>query len=380
MSEQTNLEIFQNNEFIKRIAEILNDPSVKTANTDLISSLEAVPSGDFQKDLRDLFSFKQLNIFSVDENHELTCYEISSNINTEQVCHINIGKYINNQFPDNQITKSNDFHYFFNNEKNLYELNIYTGVRSFENSHNEYFDKVLDYDRIQNPQYYMTAEELMIKEEADRYSDFAYEEDKVEATYNEDGFLSVKIPIERNTNYTDHNISDAIEQVNLHLPEDNKINCVFNEDTFLSKNNNNLLLDALDLDTFSPDQLAECVDGIEKDTYSFLWNNLVQFNEITSNELSVKDFWNFIPENMQDQIVNVLSDQKTLKVKNSVKLIEITAKDEMKELAGEKQNVVYMIRSGKNSEKHLTETFTDKSECEKSYNNKSQKPDLRIPF
>lgn len=377
-NKDVNLEVFKNNQILKKLAEVFNEKMSDSNGEKLIENIKKNPNADYQKEFNEIFNFVKENEFEGElrgSSVKLTGYKVSTPF-SEQVVYMNIGKEPHESNQDS-LMENNTLSMYLIDSKNssLYDVRFYTGLQAMEIAKEAYFDLVMDYDRIINPQYYRQDHNL----EADLQSDMFYEKEVIDVSEldpNEKGF--------------EKTILSQLEELNNKVKEGGKIELNDSETKF-DKGNIELFLEELKLNYYSPDSLAETVK-MPEETYIYLWNNLTKLNSVifeknnnnfeddfSGNDFTIKDLWNLIPEKHQEAIIEAMSDKKSIKLKNGIQFYEIKAKNSL--FNEEEAKPFYLVLSKSEDEKDMTRIFADKVEAEKYHKTISYDPkELRLPF
>lgn len=360
-----NLEIFKENKLIEKLAGYFSSESINLDS-----------EKDYFNELAKLFIFKKQNEFGEGKNI-LTRYEIQSIENPDKQVYLNIAKssYNNEKNVEDKLLTHTDTSFILHSEEPvIYDIMFFTSPNALEQSHFHYFDKLTDYDRVLNPQYYQERQDHV------DFNDYSDEEDIIDLN-----------PEQQYQSIFKNNVNFVLNKLNEQFDEDKKIE--FNQtETLFPKNKMIDVLELLEVTYMKPDVLAETTDGLKEETYIFLWNNLVKFNETMEelelnikkgkDELTVADLWDFIPEKHQRNIIESLSEIKDLKLKNGIVLSSITPKNIFGEITKEEEALkIYMVHSKDTTENHITKVFKDKEEGNKHFKIHSyEKRNERLPF
>lgn len=357
-----NLEIFKENKLIEKLMGYF--------------SLES-SERDHSDELLKLFKFEIQNEFGEGDNI-LTRYKINLEKDLDKSIYLNVAKssYSNNSKLEEKFIVHNDASFILHSEEPvIYDITFFTSQNGLEQSHFHYFDKLTDYDRVLNPQYYQERQDHI-----DLNDNYSEEEDIIDID-----------PRQQYQSIYKNNINYVLNKLNEKLDEDKKI-IFYQSETLFSKNKISDVLELLDIDYIQPDVLAETRDGLNKETYIYLWNNLTKFNEMVDesglnikkgvDELTIGDLWDFIPENHQRNIIESLSEVKDLKLKNGIVLSSITPKNIYGEITEkEEEKKVYMVHSKDTTEYHITKVFKEREEGNKYFKTHSyDKRNERLPF
>lgn len=368
MQLENNLEIFKEPKLIEKLAQSF---SKELADKIRENASDIAEFGLFHK----VLNVKLENEFGEGKN-VLTRYSMSSPTNNDESVYINIAKseYHNDGKEKEKIEKYTEDSFILHSDQPvIYDIVFFNSPNRLEQSHFHYFDKLTDYDRVLNPEYYVGRQDHI------DLNDHSYEE--------EEEIIDLSPDQEYKSIYK-NNIQHVLNILNEKLQDDEKI--YFNQsETSLERSKIADLIEVLEIDYMKPDGLAETTDNLKDDTYIYLWNNLVKFNEmledsglnykIGKDELSVGDLWDFIPENHQKNIIHGLSEVKELKLKNGIVLSSITPTDVFGDIQEDKK--MFMVSSKDTTENHLTKIFKDKEEGNKYFKTYSQdKRHERLPF
>lgn len=395
--KDVNLEIFNENIFIKTIANRLKE-NEKDPLSLLVLNIENDPNADHSKSFNDLFLFNKENQFDDGTFHEdnaLVRYKIKSVVNDNEM-YVNIGKrpYHSDQ-NEELIQHTKDLFILTKNylkhdkvsekDNSLYDIRFFSGQYALENSRNDYFDSVIDYDRVVNPQYYVEA-----PYEIDHYAD-------IDQSYNEEKKLSDMI-FDEDPKYF---MPKLFFFMNKELDEKEKIDTSdINLDSFSQYNKNSILplLDNLAIEKFTFKDFSYNNPDLNEKTKLFLDGTLSKielfleknkylsqlpkgYNAIEKNDDGFKDIqeffnmktlWDFIPEEHQKNLIDFISNKKTMKLKNGISLIEVTPTfTEIKEF--DSRPTQYRLKDGKIFERtweRMVGTYYDWKELKFENNDK----------